>query len=85
MAACVNIWAIGSTYKWNGQLVQGPEVAMLFKVTDDGYESLYEAVLEMHPYETPCIVRYAIAEGHRPFLDWIEECVRPEEGSGPLG
>ena len=55
--------------------MQEDEAAMLFKVTDDGFEALRKGVSEMHPYEVPCIVRYAIADGHRPYLDWIGDSV----------
>ncbi|OPX62805.1 MAG: Divalent-cation tolerance protein CutA [Methanomassiliicoccales archaeon PtaB.Bin134] len=75
LAACVNMWPISSIYRWKGDLMQEAETALLFKVPDSGFEALSEAVLELHPYEVPCIVRYAIAEGHRPYLDWIGENV----------
>lgn len=76
LAACVNIWRIGSIFRWKGDVLQEEEVAMLFKVTDDGFESLRAAIVSMHPYEVPCIVRYPIAEGHPPYMDWIAENVR---------
>jgi len=77
LAACVNIWEICSIYRWQGEVRREPEAALLFKVTDEGFEALRSAILEVHPYDVPCIVRYAIAEGHRPFLDWISDCVPP--------
>jgi periplasmic divalent cation tolerance protein len=49
---------------------------MLFKVTDAGYQEFYRAVLEIHPYEVPCIVRYTISDGHIPYLEWVEESTR---------
>jgi len=55
--------------------VQENEAAMLFKVTDAGFEALRAGISEMHPYEVPCIVRYAIVEGHQPYLDWIGNCI----------
>lgn len=75
LAACVNIWEVFSIYRWEGQVHREPESAMLFKVADEGFEALRSAILEVHPYEVPCIVRYAIAEGHQPYLDWISENV----------
>ncbi|TFG57302.1 MAG: divalent-cation tolerance protein CutA [Methanomassiliicoccus sp.] len=73
LAACVNYWAVDSTYRWKGKIVEDDEVAMLFKVAEERYKELERAVLEMHPYEVPCIVRYRIADGHLPYLDWIKE------------
>lgn len=77
LAACVNMWPISSMYRWKGELMHEAETALLFKVPDAGFEALRQAVLELHPYEVPCIVRYAIAEGHRPYLDWLEEATTP--------
>ncbi|HUT26808.1 MAG TPA: divalent-cation tolerance protein CutA [Methanomassiliicoccales archaeon] len=73
LAACVNYWTVDSTYRWKGKIVEDGEVAMLFKVAEERYKELERTVLEMHPYEVPCIVRYRIADGHMPYLDWIKE------------
>ncbi len=72
LAACVNYWAIDSTYRWKDKIVEDDEVAMLFKVANERYKELERAVLKMHPYEVPCIVRYSIVDGHLPYLDWIK-------------
>jgi periplasmic divalent cation tolerance protein len=71
----VNVWEIFSIYRWQGEVRHGPEAAMLFKVTDEGFEALRSAILKVHPYDVPCIVRYPIAGGHGPFLDWISESI----------
>jgi len=77
LAACVNIWEIFSIYRWQGEVHREPEAAMLFKVTTEGFEALRSEILKHHPYDVPCIVRYDIADGHRPYLDWISESVVP--------
>ncbi len=75
LAACVNIWEVLSIYRWQGNVKREPEAAMLFKVPTEGFESLRSEILKVHPYEVPCLVRYDIAEGHQPYLDWISESV----------
>ena len=80
LAACVNIWEVSSIYRWKGEVHEGPEAAMLFKVPREGFDALRSAILEVHPYEVPCIVGYAITAGHPPYLDWISESVPPSGG-----
>lgn len=49
------------------------EYAVLLKIRTEDFEALRTAVLELHPYEVPCIVRYEIREGHATYLNWIRE------------
>lgn len=71
LAACANIFPIRSIYRWKGDVLDGSEVAVLYKIMSSDFDAFENAVLRMHPYEVPCIVRYDIAEGHDPYLDWV--------------
>lgn len=73
LAACANIFPIHSIYRWKGEAVEEEEHAILLKIRSEDFEALRNAVLEIHPYEVPCVVRYEISEGHQPYLDWIGE------------
>jgi len=73
LAACVNILPpVRSMYWWDGAVQSESETAFLAKTTAELYESLQACVLEMHPYEIPCIVALSIDRGHEPFLRWID-------------
>jgi periplasmic divalent cation tolerance protein len=76
LAACANIYPINSIYRWEGELIEEGEYAMLLKTRTEDFESLRTAVKELHPYEIPCIVRYEISEGHQPYLDWVGKSTR---------
>lgn len=76
LAACANIFPINSIYRWKGEIMEEGEYAILLKIRTEDFEALRKAVLELHPYEVPCIVRYEISEGHEPYLDWIGESTR---------
>ena len=73
LAACANLFQIRSIYRWKGEINEEGEYGILFKIRDSDFESLKEEVLRVHPYEVPCVVRYPIAEGNQPYLEWIGE------------
>jgi len=72
LAACANIFpAHISLYEWQGDVKNEEEVAVIFKSTDAQFAALKAAILDKHPYETPCIVALPITDGHAPFLEWV--------------
>ncbi len=73
LAACANIMAPHkSVYWWDGKVQKGEEVAVILKTPADMFERLKNRVLELHSYDTPCIVALPIEAGHEAFLQWIE-------------
>ncbi|MBI0581402.1 MAG: divalent-cation tolerance protein CutA [Methanomassiliicoccales archaeon] len=78
LAACANIFAISSIYRWKDRVEEAPEFASLLKIRSKDFNEVEEAVRRLHPYKVPCIVRYDIAEGSRDYLQWIiESTTRP--------
>lgn len=79
LAACANIIdGMRSLYWWQGELERGEECVLIVKCTDAGYPALEKRVLELHPYETPCIVALPVARGFAPFVRWIAEESAPK-------
>ena len=77
LAACANISSPHeSLYWWNGALQSDNEVAVIYKVTDEGFKALKDEVLKHHSYDVPCIVALPIEDGHKPFLGWVYENVQ---------
>ena len=76
LAACVGMIPQKSIYSWKGKIVEDSEVLLIIKTKSRLFESLKEAVLNAHSYEVPEIIRVNIEEGHRPYLQWIEESVQ---------
>lgn len=79
LAACVQLDAIDSVYRWQGALQQEREVRLLFKVAAAGYDALAQAVLELHPYELPALYALPVERAHAPYAQWVGEASR-----GPL-
>lgn len=84
LAACANIFAVGSIYRWKGEIEEASEFASLLKVRSEDFQTVAEAVKELHPYEVPCIVRYKVADGSAVYLNWVRESTaRPLEDRPP--
>ena len=73
MAACVQSIPISSQYYWDGKIEKDPEVLVLFKTKDKLYETLKKELIEIHPYETPEVLKISIKDGSREYLNWIDE------------
>jgi len=76
LAACVNIHPIKSIYRWEEEIQEEGEVAMLVKTKAELADKVMERVKELHSYEVPCIVSFSIDKGNPDYLNWIEESTR---------
>jgi periplasmic divalent cation tolerance protein len=71
-AACANVLGeITSVFRWQGKVEQGDEAALIVKTTEARYDALAARVLELHPYDLPCVAKLPVTGGHAPYLDWI--------------
>ncbi|AJF24506.1 divalent-cation tolerance protein CutA (plasmid) [Haloarcula sp. KBTZ06] len=70
LAACVNRVACDSIYRWEGEIHTDAEEILLAKTTADRYPDLRDRVVELHPYEVPCIERFDETDIFAPFSDW---------------
>lgn len=72
LIACANLVpGVRSIYRWKGAIWDEGEVLLVLKAPTAGFESLRARIVELHPYETPEVLRLDVAEGHRPYLDWV--------------
>lgn len=77
LVACVNIFGgMESIYYWADELQEDHEVVLIAKTTENRVPEVIEAVRRQHSYDCPCIVSFAIEQGHTEYLDWIAEQVR---------
>jgi len=72
LVACVNLLpGTLSLYRWQGELREEPEVVMIAKTRAELVPRLSARVAELHSYEVPCVVAFAVPEGLEPYLDWV--------------
>jgi len=61
---------------WKEELCNDNEILVLMKTTNKLYEIIKIRLLEIHPYETPEIIKVDIADGSLDYLSWIKEVTR---------
>jgi len=81
LAACVNVLpAVTSIYRWKGTVEKDEERLLLIKTRAERFEALRQALVSLHPYEVPEVLALPIADGHQPYLDWLDESVKADGG-----
>jgi periplasmic divalent cation tolerance protein len=81
LAACVNVLpAVTSIYRWKGKLEQDEERLLVIKTRAERFAALRDALVSLHPYEVPEVLALPVADGHQPYLDWLDESVK-EDGA----
>ncbi len=78
LAACINRLETTSTYRWEGEVHRDDEAVLLAKTTDDAYEALVDRVLELHPYDVPCIERFDERDVLEAFATWRADSVESD-------
>ncbi len=72
LAACGNVLpGVTSVYRWEGEVNEDPEVALVVKTTSNRVEALTQRVRELHSYSCPCVVALPVVGGNPAFLEWI--------------
>ena len=72
LAACANILGeIRSIYRWQGEVADAGEVAILFKTRFAALEALRTRIKALHSYDLPGITVWSAEETDQQFADWI--------------
>jgi len=72
LVACANLLpGVESHYWWKGRQERGREVLMVLKTRRTLLGKLEEAVLTLHPYDTPEFLVLALNSGSARYLDWL--------------
>lgn len=71
LAACGQIEAIESVYRWDGQVCEDAEWRLLLKTIPARREALAALVTERHPYELPALLCVPVAWAEPAFAAWV--------------
>ncbi len=74
VVACSNIVESRSLYPWNGEIREEDEYVLLCKTTPTAARKTVEALEQLHPYDTPCILTLHV-EANKKYGEWMEEQV----------
>lgn len=81
LAACAQITAIDSVYRWQGAVEQDGEFRLLLKTHAGGYAALEAAIRARHPYALPAIHAIATEQAYAPYAEWVEASTKPAPGA----
>ncbi|OJV55166.1 MAG: hypothetical protein BGO36_16535 [Burkholderiales bacterium 68-10] len=73
LAACAQIEAIESIYRWRGEVLEGSEFRVLFKTQPARYAQIEAAIRQHHPYELPAIHALATCAADPAYAAWVTE------------
>jgi periplasmic divalent cation tolerance protein len=79
LAACVQVEAIHSTYRWHGAIASDPEVRLMFKTSQALYPALEAMLKALHPYEVPAVFALPVVQASAEYEAWMEDAI----GTGP--
>jgi periplasmic divalent cation tolerance protein len=72
LAACVNrMPGVRSTYRWQEQVMDEPEVLLIIKTVKSRYDALEVRLKALHPYEVPEIIAIPVVAGSAQYLTWV--------------
>jgi periplasmic divalent cation tolerance protein len=78
-AACVNIFpGVRSIYRWQGKICRDGEFVLLAKTLEGEFEAVAATIRELHSYELPEILSFAVERGEANFLQWIADSTDKE-------
>jgi periplasmic divalent cation tolerance protein len=74
LCACVNIVpGVRSIYRWQGKVQEDQEVLCIAKTRPALFDRVRDRVLELHPYEVPEILAFAVDDGNPAYLEWLRQ------------
>jgi periplasmic divalent cation tolerance protein len=81
LAACVNVVpGVRSIYRWEGKVEEADEVLCLIKTRAAIFDRLRRRVAELHPYDVPEILSFAVDDGSPAYLDWVRAATTGSTG-----
>ena len=73
LAACAQIEAIESIYRWRGEVLEDSEFRVLFKTQPARYAQIEAAIRQHHPYELPAIHAIPTVAAEPAYAAWVAE------------
>jgi periplasmic divalent cation tolerance protein len=76
LAACANVFPSESVYWWKDVPIKEKEWVIMIKTSALRELELEKAILELHPDEVPCIIRFE-SKANEAYERWVEESTSP--------
>ncbi len=75
LAACVNVTAVQSYYRWQGELCTDKEALLIIKTGKSCVKKIIARIKEVHSYDVPEIIALPIIAGYDKYLEWVDASV----------
>jgi periplasmic divalent cation tolerance protein len=75
LAACGSWRPIRSVYRWKGELCDEREIELHLKTTAGAAPRAERRLQELHPYETPSILRVRFLAANDDYASWVRSHV----------
>lgn len=76
VCACVNIYPdMQPMFFWppkSGVIDESKEVTLIAKTIESKYEALEREVIQIHSYDTPCIIAIPTTHVTKKYYDWLK-------------
>lgn len=76
LAACVQVEALRSHYRWQGQTLSEPEWRLTLKTTAAAGPALLAWLRQHHPYELPQLC-WSAWQASADYAQWVQDNVKP--------
>ena len=76
LAACVNIVALASVFRWKDEVENVAEHLLIIKTTAAAFERVRAVIEELSSYDLPECIQLSIEAGSEAYLKWIDESVK---------
>lgn len=73
LVACANLVRCRSIYRWNDAIADEPEVQLALKTVAARAADVERRLRELHPYETPAILRLPVLSANRDYAAWVAD------------
>jgi periplasmic divalent cation tolerance protein len=72
LAACVQIdGPVTSHYRWAGRVEKASEFRLTIKTSQQAWPALHEKLLNLHSYEEPEIIMFAVHDASDGYRAWV--------------
>ncbi len=76
LIACAQISKVDSLYFWENKIQEEKEYQISLKTVFDHYHEIEKIIIKNHSYKVPQIIKIAIEDGSKDYLDWILNSVK---------
>ena len=73
LAACVNVVAATSVFRWEGEVQQEDEHLMVIKTRRTYVDDIKDLFSEMHPNDLPELIALEVEDGSAEYLKWVRD------------